>query len=166
MFIVGIDPGATGALALVDAVDDTLLDVYDMPILKLKIGATVSSQVAVGALETIFQKFMARGALHVYIEQVGSTPGKGAVQMFRFGENFGILKGVVHMLACPVTYVSPAEWKRAIRCPREKDGARIRASQLFPLWSAAFTRGKDDGRAEASMLALYGARHMRLIGGV
>lgn len=132
-----------------------------MPILKLKIGATTSSQVAVGALETIFHKFMARGALHVYIEQVGPTPGKGAVQMFRFGENFGVLKTMVHMLRCPASFILPAEWKRITRTPRDKDGARIRAAQVFPLWAPAFSKGVNDGRAESAMIALYGARHYR-----
>jgi len=161
MFIIGIDPGASGALALLDTVDDALLDVHDMPILKLKIGATESSQVAVGKLETVLRKFLSHGALHVYCEQVGPTPGKGAVQMFRFGENFGVLKGVIHMLGCPATFIPPAEWKRITRTPRDKDGARIRASQVFPLWAPAFSKGVHDGRAEAAMIALYGARHYR-----
>lgn len=132
-----------------------------MPTLRVKTGATYNSQLAIGTVLEILAGFQRRGPVHVYCEQVGSRPGAGAVQMFRFGENFGVLKGIFGALGYPVSFVHPAEWKRVTRCPREKDAARLRASQVFPVWAPTFTRTRDDGRAESAMLALYGAMRFR-----
>jgi hypothetical protein len=41
-----------------------------------------------------------------------------------------------------------------------KDAARKRACQLFPQVAGLFSRVKDDGRAEAALLAYY-AHHMK-----
>lgn len=161
MLIIGIDPGATGAIALISESDDVLLDVHDMPIFKVTIGATSNSQIAIAKLTEILEGYRARGSVHVYCEQVGATPGKGAVQMFRFGENFGVLKGLFAGLGLPVTFVHPSEWKRVTRTPKDKDGARLRASQVFPVWAPAFMRPSDDGRAEAALIGFFGARHRR-----
>ena len=40
----------------------------------------------------------------------------------------------------------------------DKESARQKALQLFPAAHAALARKKDHGRAEASLIALYGAR--------
>jgi crossover junction endodeoxyribonuclease RuvC len=161
MHVLGIDPGASGALALVETDREQLIAIHDMPMAKIKIGSTTMSQCDIPLLLDILGHLTLLRHVHVYVEQVGATPGKGAVQMFRFGENFGVLKGVLAGLELATSFVYPAEWKRITRCPRDKDGARQRAGQVFPKWATQFGRVKDDGRAEASLIALYGARHLR-----
>ena len=52
--------------------------------------------------------------------------------------------------------VTPQLWKKAMRLVADKDAARQRAVQLFPERAEWFRRVKDDGRAEAAMIALYG----------
>jgi len=57
------------------------------------------------------------------------------------------------------TLVAPATWKRALGgIPAEKDAARARASQLMPSASGYWARKKDDGRAEAALIAFWGCR--------
>lgn len=160
MNVIGVDPGAGGALSLL-AEDGNIIEIADMPIFHIKIGATTSAQINISGLIALLFNWSLRGSMVAYVEQVGSTPGKGAVQMFRFGENFGVLKGVISGLLIPVNFVHPAEWKRITRTPKDKDGARQRACQLFPVSAASFQRPKDDGRAESALIGLYGVRHLR-----
>ena len=52
-----------------------------------------------------------------------------------------------------------AAWKRTWQLPgKDKESGRQQALQLFPAAHAALARKKDHGRAEASLIALYGAR--------
>ena len=78
--------------------------------------------------------------------------------MFKFGYVCGGLRGLVASHFIPVTYLTPKKWKGALGVPKAKDGARARASELLPGYSHLWQRVKDDGRAEAALIALYGAR--------
>lgn len=179
MFVIGIDPGATGAITFLE--NDVVLDIVDMPIFSVAVGSTKHSHMNIPAIIEVLRGWMAHvdattastqesrsgigksyeGLLHAFIEQVGATPGKSPVFMFRFGEGFGILKGLVAALGIPVTYVHPAIWKRAMRCSREKDEARLRACEVFPSWAGHFAKVKDHNRAESALIGLYGIRQMR-----
>jgi crossover junction endodeoxyribonuclease RuvC len=158
MLTIGIDPGASGAFTLLDG--DALLDIRDMPTLAIKVGKTTSRQMNIAEIIVILRLWAENGPVHVFCEDVGPTPGKGEATMFRFGVGFGILQGVIATLNLSVTYVHPAQWKRVTRTPRDKDGARKRACQIFPVWGGAFNRSKDDGRAESALIAHYGQRDL------
>jgi crossover junction endodeoxyribonuclease RuvC len=88
-------------------------------------------------------------------------PGQGVASMFAFGKAFGITIGVVSTLGIPSTLVSPVTWKKAMKVPG-KDAARARASQIMPAAAHHWPRVKDDGRAEAALLATYGLRSLGL----
>ena len=93
---------------------------------------------------------------HALIENVGAMPGQGVSSVFAFGKGYGVIIGVLCALQIPVTFVSPQRWKKALAVPAAKDGARARASQLLPSAASNWSRVKDDGRAEAALIALYG----------
>jgi crossover junction endodeoxyribonuclease RuvC len=57
----------------------------------------------------------------------------------------------------PQVYVTPGKWKRFYGLSAEKEKSRELAIQTWPA-SDAFRRKKDHGRAEAALLALYGAK--------
>lgn len=65
----------------------------------------------------------------------------------------GIAEGVVAGAGWPLTYVSPAKWKRDLRLSADKGASRRRAIELWPSWAELFARVKDDGRAEAALIA-------------
>jgi crossover junction endodeoxyribonuclease RuvC len=94
------------------------------------------------------------------VERVGAMPGQGVSSMFAFGRGFGSILGTLAALRVPVELVTPATWKRTLSVPAGKDGARLRASQLLPAHGGYWRRAKDDGRAEASMLAWYGLAYL------
>lgn len=161
MHIVGIDPGASGALVLLE--DDHILDICDMPTVTVKIGKTNSQQMNISAIVKHLTDWENKFVIdHIYMERVHFIRGKsGATAATRFIEGFGILRGIIGALRLPLTLVPVHVWKPALRCPAEKPAARARACEIFPVWAGAFDRVKDDGRAEAAMIALYGVRQVR-----
>ena len=87
-------------------------------------------------------------------------PGQGVSSVFAFGKGFGIVLGVLAANFVPLELVAPAAWKRAIGIPSGsgKDASRARASALLPHLAGHWSRSKDDGLAEAVLIALWGAR--------
>jgi crossover junction endodeoxyribonuclease RuvC len=152
MLIIGIDPGASGAIAFLN--DGVLIDVADMPTDTVKVGAKLRKRINPQRLACIFQGQWSRQV--AFLENVGPNPHDGAASAFSFGRAFGYAEQALASECIPYTLVTPMEWKRAMRCPADKDAARKRACQLFPESSALFARVKDDGRAEAALIALYG----------
>ena len=145
MLFLGIDPGRQGALAVMDYhgmtvetqdMPDTISGLHD---LLLRLPAVVSAMV-----ETPF-----------YPRMVGT---KTVAVM---AENFGALKSALLWREIPTFECRPAEWKKALGLSPNKDESRAKASQFFPTCSGQWSRKKDDGRAEAALIAWYGAGRLR-----
>jgi len=151
MRVVGVDPGAYGALALL--VDGRLVSVADMPILKVRRGKTDKAEVNGYELAAVLRE-MAPDVL--YLEQVGGITGQSASAAFNFGRAAGAVEYTAKALGFKVELVAPATWKRAMRINGGKDGSRAAAVGMWPEQSDLFKRVKDDGRAEAALLAEYG----------
>jgi len=92
------------------------------------------------------------------IEDVHAMPGQGVTSMFGFGVSKGLVIGMLHAFKCPVFTVPPAVWKGVYGLSSNKDASRALASKKFPNSSYLWTRKKDDGRAEALLLADFGRR--------
>lgn len=146
MILAGIDPGANGALAILDGTAVTILDVP-------KVGNDPDE--AAWAREwNMFLPFVG----HIWIEQVGAMPGQGVTSMFNFGDRFGFIKALAYSAGVPVSFVRPQAWKKAVGIPAkaEKGASRLRASQLFPQHADLWKLVKHDGRAEALLIAYAG----------
>lgn len=162
---LGVDPGATGAIAiLADGEVDSLID---MPVTPRKSkGNEVNASALAASLRGVLQKHP--GAYVVAIlESVNAMPsfsregearrGMGSQTSFNFGESFGIVKGVLACLGIGYVLVQAQTWKRHLRLTGcEKDCARTLMIQRFPSAAASLARKKDVGRADALCLALYG----------
>ena len=153
---IGIDIGAAGALALIDDAGE-LVDVADMPI--LRDGPANRPAVNGPLLAEIVARWRASRA---FIEFVGARPGEGAVGAFAFGRSRGVCEGVLGALGVPAAHIAPAAWKRAVGIPPGRDGAkdaaRSEAIRRWPAKAALFARVKDDGRAEAALIAVAGMK--------
>jgi len=147
---IGIDPGISGAIALY-APKAAWLEVHDMPVLPR--GNKGKSQVDGYAVADIISS--AGASPSVMIERASASPGAGVASMFNYGFGAGVIEGVVCALNVHLTYVTPATWKKHFRLTRDKGLSRSLACQRFPKYSELFRRVKDDGRAEAALLALY-----------
>jgi len=145
--ILGIDPGLSGAIAWVSD-DGHLIRVADMPTVEVNGKKKVSPQMLVALLEDYDDAKM------VAIEDVGAMPGQGVTSTFNFGYSAGILAGVCAGLRMPTSFYRPAVWKRAAGVPADKGAARQMAQRFWP-GCRDFDRVKDDGRAEAALLARW-----------
>lgn len=94
----------------------------------------------------------------VWIEFASARPGEAVNYSFDFGFGVGALHGLFSAHFLPIRTVTPVKWKQSLACPRDKDGARARASVLLPKHTHNWPRKMDDGKAEASLIAYYGAR--------
>jgi len=157
--IAGVDPGATGAVAIIDTQLGTL-ELIDMPVRTVKIRTTKRQRVDAAALGLELHN---RTLDEAVVEQVAARPGQGVSSMFHFGRALGVVEGVFAALLVPVRHVRPQEWQRAARVrggEHVKDHARDRAVQLFPAYAACFGRKRDSGRADATLIAYARAREL------
>ena len=155
MYIVGIDPGMSGGVAVL-APDGTLQALHDTPMLTLKVARGTKQEYDIPGLCALLASYAGPQA-HVIIEEAQAMPGQGTRSMFQVGLGMGVWLGILAALALPHTRVRPQVWKKALGLGKDKEASRLRAMQLFP--RAELRRTKDHGRAEALLLALYGQRH-------
>lgn len=150
--IIGIDPGHGGSLVVVDMATLHPVAIYDMPLHELR-GRTAIDQVALVDLIS-YHRADTRFAI---IERVGPAPRQGLASTFRFGEGYGVIQGVLSALNIQFLTVTPQAWKSAIGATADKNQSRELAMKIFPAAAPHLKRVKDDGRAEALLLASYGA---------
>lgn len=151
---IGIDPGASGAIAFL--ADGVPVALHDMPVMPRKAGG---SQVNAAELASIL-----RGAYHTHygayivavLEAVSAMPGQGVSSMFRFGESYGVVRGVLGTLGIGIVPAVPQVWKRRMGLSgADKDVARTMAIERYPAIAAQLARKKDVGRADALLIAAW-----------
>ena len=145
--ILAIDPGLTGALAFYWPEHPTRVSVHDMPVVDGKVDGALVARLVEQLRPDI-----------AIIEQVGVRPKEGPVGAFGFGRSFGVVIGVVQALRVPHRLVTPAMWKRRLGLDSDKEKSRARALATFIEVSEHFSRKRDEGRAEAALLAVYFAK--------
>jgi len=140
MLILGIDPGRTGALALLDT-SDNRVTCTDMPDTTAGLADFI---LALPAVEfcTIEKPF--------YPQVIGITNAT------KIAEAYGALKACLHWGGIPTREVRPSEWKAALGLSTSKAASREKAGMLFPDDAGQWKRAKDDGRAEAALIAWHG----------
>ena len=152
--IIGIDPGATGAIVLLE--NGQPVEWMAMPVMKVGTATRVNGSCLAELLYTYSPSFSPVD--HVYVEQVHAMPGQGVSSMFNFGHSCGTVMGVLAASAIPHTLVTPQAWKKAAGLiGQDKDAARSRAIQLWPKWRELDKKGKGQALADAALLAIFGA---------
>lgn len=158
-FVIGIDPGHTGAIAFLN--EQTLhtfeTPTYTVEFVKKVKGKTVTrkrNQMNIPKARDIIREFDIE---YAFIEQVTAREGQGVTGMFRFGENFGQWQGLLTGLNIPYYLVTPQKWKAHFGLlGKEKYDSLELAKELYENNQPDFKRKKDHGRAEAALIARYG----------
>lgn len=102
--------------------------------------------------------------LQAALEKVGARPGDGGTSAFRFGDSYGQARAVLQVMGVPYLRAIPAVWKRRFGLiGQDKDAARLLAIQRFPAAAFQLQRKKDNGRADALLIALW-AEHQLAMG--
>jgi crossover junction endodeoxyribonuclease RuvC len=150
--ILGIDPGNSGALALLSDAE-SLLDLADMPC--VADGSKGRQTVNPALLAAIIRRWSPSTA---FCEYVGARPTDAKVAAFAFGRCRGAIEGTLAALGVPVTMLTVPTWRRAVGLPTgaTKEQSRGEAIRRFPDHAAMFARVRDDGRAEACLIAIAG----------
>lgn len=157
MAIVGIDPGKTGALAILHA--DGSAQFFDVPRITLK----KKDKPAWSEWSNSWSTALRWAAPDmVVIEDIAARPGQGVTSMFTFGRTLGFAHGIVgSVCTCPIHFVTPSQWKAKLGLLNSDKGAsREKCRTLYPSTAASVARVKDDGRAEALLLAHYGRKFL------
>lgn len=161
MIVLGVDPGISGAIASFNAASGKLMSVHDMPSLTRGNRHEVDT-FRLASIVDLFARSMVLAVVEdvggmTYIDKRGERRGQGSAASFAFGKSTGVVIGVIAAYMVPIRYVSPSAWKIAMGLSADKDLSRTRAGALFPTFKDEFKRKKDDGRAEAALMAYYGA---------
>ena len=153
MRIIGIDPGLSGGIAILD--DLKIFDIFDMPIMPE--GKKNKNQLNSAQLVNIINKHVLRKEnTFVIVEQVSAMPGQGVTSMFNFGQTFGSIKGICAALGLPIFYVRPAKWKKHFELINSsKDASRTKVIEMYPSISSRLTKKKDVNKADAILIARY-----------
>jgi Holliday junction resolvasome RuvABC endonuclease subunit len=156
MKILGVDPGLAGAMCVIDVVDGAtpqFVAVLDLP----TIGNGAKRRVDARAVYDWIQRYEPQIA---YIELAGVMPRQGISSGFRFGRAVGVLETVLALAKISTVVVAPAKWKAFFGLAgSDKENDRLKALQLFPSAHDQLTLKKHHQRADALLLALYGAKH-------
>lgn len=155
MDTIGLDPGLSGALAVLTD-EGALLALYDTPMLTLSTSRGTRQEYDIPGLVTLLAPYAGLQA-HVVLEESQAMPGQGVRSMWTTGYGFGIWVALLAALQMPHTRIRPAIWKRALGLGKDKEQARLRAMQLFP--TADLRLKKHHGRAESLLLAWWGRQH-------
>lgn len=144
MNYIGIDPGKSGALAIIDG------DIaFAVPFDEMKYLAE---------LQTVDPK-----KAITCLEHVSAMPGQGVSSTFTFGQNFGWIQGVLATLRIPFELVRPQKWKKEFSATSDKNTSIAVCKRLFPGISLLPTercRKEHDGMAEALLMAEYARRRL------
>lgn len=147
----GIDPGKTGALAIL--YPDNHVEFFDVP----RITVRGKDTVAWAQWQSDWSLALAfAGVDSAIIEDVASRPGQGVSSMFKFGRTLGFAHAIVLGIQPrpAVQFVTPTQWKGKLGLLNSSKGAsREKAVNLYPSTRSDLTRVKDDGRAEALLMA-------------
>lgn len=156
MIYIGIDPGLNGALAVI--LHDNSIVIRDTPTLTVE-GEKSRRKYNAPGMAQLLRPFTTEPGL-VVLENVHSMPKQGVASSFNFGEGLGLWKGIIAAYGLPLEMPSPQRWKKEILADqgKDKDASRFKAIQLFPSVADQLSRVKDDGRAEALLMAEYGRR--------
>lgn len=152
--IVGIDPGKSGGIAILQgsSLITHLMPDSDLSLRKIADGLEAFE---VEGLEVV-----------VYIEKVGAMPGQGVTSMFTFGQGYGKIQQAFCKLRRE--FVTPQTWQKGLRIqgrkkveskPQFKNRLKLKAEELYPkssVWELGVT--KQRAVCDAILIAEYGKR--------
>ena len=153
MKIIGIDPGLSGAIAVLE--NNKVLNIFDMPVMSE--GKKNKRQLNSAQLVKLLKDNISKNEeISVVVEQVNAMPGQGVTSMFNFGQTFGAIKGVCAALGLPIFFVRPSKWKKYFELINSsKDSSRTKAIEMYPALSNDLAKKKDVNKSDAILIARF-----------
>jgi crossover junction endodeoxyribonuclease RuvC len=162
---LGVDPGLSGAYAVMTDAED-VLECEMLPVIELVSG---KEQVDIHRLEFMLSAHTFQMAA---LEQVGVRPGEGPVGAFTFGRTVGRIETILALSNIRCVTPTPQTWKRMVLTASgvvlqsDKESQKAAAIKFIKTRYPAVDLRKNpkcrtdhDGKAEAVCLALYALRY-------
>lgn len=152
--VMGVDPGFTGALAIIGLPEKKIIYTCDMPVLRIEEKNFINAN-------RIRELLVEHDVRKCFIEEgtAMAKPGvkkQGVTSMFRYGKACGIVEGICAGLAISLELIKPSSWKREMLKDQKKGkgSSIVKVSRMYP--KLRLTRKKDHGIADALLICLYG----------
>ena len=177
-FVVGIDPGLSGAItAIWDEGTDLGMSITDMPTYNVPVGKKTRHRVDTVSLLQLFETFKVMGCELAVMEAVGGRPKQSASGAFTFGWSTCAVYMACITNRIPVETVASQTWKQLLKVPgkarrkkgeepsdkpspKDTDQAIIRrADEILPQHARRWRNERGTlkvDRAESAMIAYYG----------
>lgn len=148
---LGIDPGKTGAVALIQSPDVKIFDWDGVISTAAKIRDWKNQHNIIGA----------------FLENVHAFPEDGVSSAFKFGRNFGAWQGILSATGIELKLISPKQWRKGLFLPGDRRPLKKRsidaARGLFPdVADKYFAKMNSHNRAEAALIAYQAERFFEL----
>lgn len=144
MIYIGIDPGKTGGIAVIEDVNTNAIAYPYSPEKLIDLCSTYATN---------------KSSIAVFVEKVHAMPNQGVTSMFNFGKGYGEILGILKAFKLSYELVTPQAWKKYVGVTSKKSTSIEKAKYLFPdvsLLPTKRSRVPNDGMAEALLIAYYG----------
>lgn len=141
MIYMGIDPGKSGGIGIID---------------NTVVAYPYSSEKLIDLCRTYA---INNSSIAIFVEKVHAMPGQGVTSMFNFGMGYGKILGILEAFEMPYELITPQSWKKYVGVTSDKMTSIRKAQYLFPdvsLLPTKRSRVPNDGMAEALLIAYYG----------
>lgn len=158
MKVLGLDPGLSGAAAIIAAAPDSrprLVEVIDLPTTGEKAKRRIDVWPLIQFIATHAPDF-------AVIERAQAMPDQGSSSGFIYGRAVGAIEACVIGLSVPMTIIESTAWKKFHSLiGTQKEDSRQRAILRFPDGRDMIARKLDHNRAEAILMAEFGLALVR-----
>lgn len=120
MQYIGIDPGSTGGISILDTDNNTVRT--------CKLSETEQD------VWCWFNEEVNMLNAYATIEKVHSMPQQSSQSGFTFGRSFGFLIGILTAIQIPYQFVTPQKWQKGMNCltKGDKNVSKAAAQRLWP----------------------------------
>jgi hypothetical protein len=160
-YVLGVDPGVSGAMALIDCSDirlPVLIDAWDFPTNFEIVRGKKRNRINPVDLALLVDSISSRIDFAV-IEEVHSMPRDGSVSAFTFGFSAGLIRGILSANYIENYGIRPEVWKPGLGLRSDKQESMKFARRIFGD-HYHFSRRRDHGKAEAALIAYFAVRTM------
>ena len=155
---IGIDPGVTGAISLIDE-SKTIIE--DLPVVVIPNAKRKEKMISPMGLKVMIESMISSVAVDDVVCVLEKTQAMKdtAMTAFSMGQSRGIIIAVLELIGISRIDVAPVAWKKhfsLLKCDKAASQSvactRRPQDEVFEL----LKRKKDHNRAESLLLSLYG----------
>ena len=106
--VIGIDPGLTGGISILD---DGALSVYKMPVRPIVVNKKKKNTYDMVEIIKLFSSYRSKQVLFI-IEKQNVRPKEGGVSAMTIGKNYGQLLGAAFAFCFDVVEIASQKWKK------------------------------------------------------